>query len=196
MCTNIESLCNQSTSSTETSIMFWTLIIAIISLLATIVISIVSNHQNAKLNSITMMKECVGKTFEKVLLNEFCENINDCNCRFVSANQNADVIYVSFDKFPLVKVQNKISTFLGEIAYLQYAIPFRYSRLNSMGKQIEKYIENEMLPYAIFEKAPNKIEFENINILEVKKAQKIYRIFLKKVKKFYKKAFKIYKYGL
>ena len=196
MCTNVELLYYRSAYTMEISIMFWTLIIAIVSLLATIIISIIGNHQNAKLNSITLMKECVAKVFEKVLLNEFCENINDCNCRFVSSNKNADIIYVSFDKFPLIKVQNKISNFLGEIAYLQYAIPFRYSRLNFMGKQIERYIENEMLPYAIFEKAPNKIESGNKDILEVKKAQKIYKRFLKKVKRFYKKAFKIYKYGL
>lgn len=196
MTSNVELLCTQPTDNTEIYILFWTLIVAIASLFVTIIISIIGNHQNAKLNSISMLKHRVGKTFERILLNNFCENVKDCNHRFVSANKTADVIHVSFDKVPLIQLQNKISKFLGKNAYLQYAIPYRYSRLNSMGESIVKFIETEMIPYAIFENAPYIPEQNSEKILEIKKAKKIYRKFLRKIKKFYKKAFQIYKYGL
>ncbi len=193
---NVEMLCNQTISNAEISIMFWTLIVTIFSLVVTVIISIIGNHQNAKLNSITMLKDNVGETFNRILLNDFCENAKDCNCKFFSSNETGEIVLVSFDVVPLIKLRNKVSEFLGEVAYLQYAIPFRFSRLNSAGQNVMDFIENEMLPYAIFAEAPNKIEDGDKKTVGARKGKKIYRKFLRKVKKFYKKAFKIYKYGL
>lgn len=194
---NIEMLCNQTISNAEISIMFWTLIVTIFSLIVTVIISIIGTHQNAKLNSITMLKDNVGESFNRILLNDFCENVKDCNCKFFSSNETGEIVLVSFDVVPLITLRNKISGFLGEVAYLQYAIPCRYSRLNSAGQNVIDFIEIEMLPYAIFVEAPNKIEDDdNKKTVKARKGKKIYRKFLRKVKKFYKKAFKIYKFGL
>lgn len=179
----------------ENSILFWTLIVTIISLIITVIISIISNNQNAKLNSINLLKESIGEKFKEFLIGDLCENIADCCCRAITDEKNI-LIGFSFDEIPLIKVQNKITRFLGDVAFFKYALPKKYSRLNKLGQNVISYIDDEMLPIAIFENQHNKIRYDKKDILKKRKAKKIHRRFLRRMRKFYKKAFKIYKYGI
>lgn len=192
---DVNTVCEETTN-VEISILFWTLIVAMISLIVTVIISIISNHQNAKLNSINLLKDSIGKSFDDCFLVGFCEKITDCKYKVVFVDESGDQIKVSFDKVPLIEVQNKISRFLGEVAFFKYAIPSRYSRLNCLGQRVISYIDDVMIPYAIFENAPHKIDFDEKSIITIKNAKKIHRKFLRRVRKFCKIAFKIYKYGI
>ena len=192
---DINTVCEETTN-VEISILFWTLIVTMLSLIVTIIISIISNHQNAKLNSINLLKDSIGESFEKCFLGDFCEKITDCKYKVVFVDESGEQIKVSFDKVPLIKVQNKISSFLGEVAFFKYAIPHRYSKLNYLGQRIISYIDDVMTPCAIFENAPHKIDFDEKNIITIKKAKKIHKFFLRHVRKFCKEAFKIYKWRI
>ena len=192
---DINTVCEESTNI-EISILFWTLIVAMASLIVTIIISIISNRQSVKLNSINLLKDTIGESFQKCFLETFCEEITDCKYKVVFVDESGEQVQVSFDKVPLIKIQNKISSFLGEVAFLKYAIPWRYSRLNCLGQHVISYIDDVIIPCAIFENAPHKIDFDEKNIITLKKAKKIHRKFLRHVRKFCKKAFKMYKYGI
>lgn len=122
-----------SSNNAEIVILFWSLIVAIFSILVAVFVCWIERRQSAKLNSINLLKENLEQPFKKQLIDNFCEEVTACKYIFVMINNATEVTMVSFDKVPLIKVCNRIGSFLGEVAYLQYAVPLRYARLNAIG---------------------------------------------------------------
>lgn len=193
MTNNISTTC---TDNAEIIILFWSLIVAIFSILIAVFICWVERRQSAKLNSINLLKENLEQPFKSKLIDNFCEEIKACHYIFVEHDNKTEESMFSFDKVPLIKICNRITFFLGEIAYLQYAIPYRYSRLNSSGQKVVSYVEEKMLLCALYENSPQITSYDKEKMINKRKAKKIYRKFLRRIKKFYKKTFKLYKYGL
>lgn len=189
-------MCNTEASNFEAQILFWSLVATIASMIIATVMSVVERKQSAKFNSINILKESLENPFQKYLIDDFSYDVKSCHYRVISVSDDANDIQVSFDIIPLTKVANRISYFLGEIAYLKFAIPFKYRRLNKKGQQIISFIEEEMLSHAIF--AGNKVEEYDLNkeTLSVDEAKRIYKKYLRRINRFYRAVFRIYKYGL
>lgn len=195
MTTNVNATQIDFHDDIELKILFWTLIIAIISLIVTSIFNYIDRHQGIKLNSINLLKDNLEKPFTTYLVTRFCEIITSCTFYYLVPDAQKKNPQVSFDSFALIEMQNTVSNFLGEVAFLNYASPRKFSHIRSDGESLNTYIEKYMLPYALFEKGTLSNNDPKKQLAK-KKAEKIHKRFIRKVKKFYKCTFKIYRYGL
>lgn len=103
-----------------------------------------------------------------------------------------------FNKIHLIELNNILTTFMGEISFLKFATPIRYNSLNRKYEKIRSHIDDTMIRYAS-ENPTNLAATDgstDCKLLDSKKSKKIYKKLLKRIKRFYKSVFRIYKYGV